>query len=164
MKIRIRHTLMTCSIPRYGCGVDVVIGGTAMMMNLLSVGVLSETEDSGQISTSLWLIKPTVGDEIYSPPSSATQQDPSLFEIISRVGDGLPCCFACQKNRRSSNHGRSNTKKKADYWNDSAEAVSEELDAVGEDQPTWLIVICREIMLFCSLVWQGGEGRSSSLE
>ena len=57
---------MTCSIPRYGCGVDVVVGGTAMMMNLLSVGVLSETEDSGQISTSLWLIKQTVGDEIYS--------------------------------------------------------------------------------------------------
>ena len=123
---------MTCSIPRYERGVDVVVGGTAMMMNLLSVGVLSETEDSGEISTSLWLIKSTVGDEIYSPPSSATQQDPSLFEIISRVGDGLPCCFACQKNRRSSNHGRSNTKKKADDWNDSAEAVSEELDAVGE--------------------------------
>ena len=134
MKIRIRHTLMTCSIPRYGCGVDVVVGGTAMMMNLLSVGVLSEPEDSRGISTSLWLIKSTVGDEIYSPPSSATQQDPSLFEIISRVSDGLPCCFACQKNKRSSNHGRSNTKQKAVDWNDSAVAVQEELDldAVGE--------------------------------
>ena len=85
-----------------------------MMMNLLSVGVLSETEDSREISTSLWLIKSTVGDEIYSPPSSATQQDPSLIGIISRVGDGLPCCFACEENRRSTNHGRSSTKKKAD--------------------------------------------------
>ena len=37
---------MTCSIPRYERGVDVVVGGTAMMMNLLSVGVLSEPEDS----------------------------------------------------------------------------------------------------------------------
>eukprot|EP00956_Cyclotella_meneghiniana_P034076 scaffold101389_cov115-Cyclotella_meneghiniana.AAC.1 len=99
-------------------------------MNLLSVGVLSETEDSGEISTSLWLIKSTVGDEIYSPPSSATQQDPSLFGIISRVGDGLPCRFACQKNRRST-LWRQQQKKKADDWNDSVEAVSEELDAVG---------------------------------
>ena len=95
---------MTCSIPRYGCGVDVVVGGTAMMMNLLSVGVLSETEDSGEISTSLWLIKSTVGDEIYSPLSSATQHDPSLWGIKSPVGDGLPCCFACEKNRQLANH------------------------------------------------------------
>ena len=81
-------------------GVDVVVGGTAMMMNLLSVEVLSETEDSGEISTSLWVIKSPVGDEIYSPLTSATWYPP-LFGIISRVGDGLPCCFACEKNRRS---------------------------------------------------------------